>query len=225
MSSLNNAPKSSINRIIKGYKKFKTKHFEQTGTYKNFAHEIQSPKVLAIACCDSRVDPAIVTSCNPGELFVIRNVANLVPPFNTDPRHHGTSAALEFGVIGLEVTDIIIFGHSNCGGIQALLNPENKKIGSDFISSWMNIAKPAKEKTLKLYPHHTIKEQRHYCEKESLLVSMNNLTTFPWIKERVLKNKLSTHTWYYNLLCGTIEAYQSSTNKFILLDELYKDYP
>ncbi len=208
-----------ITSLIKGCKQFKLEHFENSESFRDLVQYGQKPKVLAIACCDSRVDPAIVTGCKPGELFVVRNVANLVPPFKNDPRHHGTSAALEFGVVGLGVNDIILFGHSHCGGIRALMEAPEEISSSDFISAWMDIAIPAKQRVLKRYPQCSLDEQAHHCEKESLLISLNNLTTFPWIHERVQASRLFLHAWYFNLGTGMIETYQSATGNFIPLDD------
>ncbi len=139
---------SAIFPLIEGYKQFKEKYFKNTKSFDDLVKYGQKPKVLVVACCDSRVDPSIVTNCNPGELFVVRNVANLVPPFDGDHRHHSTSAALEFGVMDLEVSDIIVFGHSHCGGIRALMESSEDENTSDFITAWMSIAKPAKQQVL-----------------------------------------------------------------------------
>jgi len=208
---------SVISPLIEGYKQFRVKYFENTKAFDDLVQHGQKPKVLVIACCDSRVDPAIVTNCNPGELFVVRNVANLVPPFDGNPRHHGTSAALEFGVLGLGVSDIIVFGHSYCGGVRVLMEAQKNKSTSDFIAAWMDIAKPAKQRVLRQHPKCSLDEQAHYCEKESLLISLNNLKTFPWIYERILTNKLFLHAWYFNLDTGMIETYQSSSDQFVPL--------
>ena len=211
---------SAIPSLIEGYKKFKSKYFDQSKSYEDLVEHGQKPKVLMVACCDSRADPAIITGCEPGELFVVRNVANLIPPFDNDLHHHGTSAALEFAVMGLEVSDIIIFGHSHCGGIRALME-EPKYASSDFISAWMDIAKSAKQRVLKDYPQCSLDDQAHHCEKESLLVSLDNLKTFPWIRERVSKGQLFLHVWYFDLNTGIIEAYHADTG-FIPLEGVTK---
>jgi len=209
---------SVIDTLIEGYKKFKTEHFEESNLYDDLVLHGQKPKVLIVACCDSRVDPAIVTDCKPGELFVVRNVANLVPPYDNDPKHHGTSAALEFGVTDLGVSDIIVFGHSHCGGIRALMEqPEHPTI-STFITAWMNIAKPAKQHVLAHHAQDSLDAQSHYCEKESLLISLNNLNTFPWITEHVSQGQLSLHAWYFNLKTGMIETYNADLKNFIPLE-------
>src|SRR5205809_7699132 len=115
--------KTSLQKILKGYQLFRTKYAlgDQSVMYQ-LSHYGQQPQIMVVACCDSRVDPALILQCDPGELFVVRNVANIVPPYEKDEMHHGTSAALEFGVCHLNVEHIIILGHSQCGGIHALLN-------------------------------------------------------------------------------------------------------
>lgn len=205
---------AAIHSLVSGYKKFKSKHYEQINYYDHLVEYGQKPNVLVVACCDSRVDPAIVTSCKPGELFVVRNVANLVPPFDQTPEHHGTSAAIEFGVKGLGVSDIIIFGHSHCGGIRALVEKNAESASTDFIDTWMNIATPAKAAVLDAYPESSIDEQSAHCEKASLLVSLENLSKFPWVDECVKIGRLALHAWYFNLSSGLIECYDASKSGF-----------
>ncbi len=212
---------SVIDILVEGYKKFKTEHFEESNLYDDLVQNGQQPKALVIACCDARVDPAIVTNCKPGELFVVRNVANLVPPYDNDPKHHGTSAALEFGVLSLKVSDIIVFGHSHCGGIRALMEQSENPKTHTFITAWMNIAKAAKQQVLTQYKQESLDIQSHHCEKQSLLVSLQNLKTFPWIAERISANRLSLHAWYFNLKTGMIETYQNETQQFIPLENIH----
>ncbi|MHA7841636.1 MAG: carbonic anhydrase [Gammaproteobacteria bacterium] len=207
---------STIPLLIEKYKAFKHEHFKVNQTFKPLVEHGQQPKVLVIACSDSRVDPALLLGCELGELFVVRNVANLVPPYKQDPRHHGTSAALEFAVMGLVVTDIIVLGHSHCGGIRALMGAASSK-GSDFITTWMSIAEPAKAHVLAHYGNCSAEEQAHRCEKGSLAISLNNLMSFPWIKKRVIDQQLSLHGWFFNLETGEIEAYNEEKKDFLPL--------
>jgi carbonic anhydrase len=167
-----------------------------------------------IACSDSRVDPAIILNCKPGDLFVVRNVANLVPPFINDGGHHGTSAALEFGILGLGIKHIIVLGHSSCGGIKALVEDSLKIKEDNFISKWMEIAKPALAKTIQTNPDKSIEKQIGVCAKFALVDSLNNLLTFPWIKDRVTDGDLSVRSWYFNIDSGFIEEFDVGTKKF-----------
>jgi len=202
--------------LLKRYQQFREKHFEGQKTFTKLVEKGQKPKVLIVACCDSRVDPALLTNSNPGELFVVRNIANLVPSHNQQTQDVSVSAALEYGVIHLGITDIIVLGHQYCGGIRALLETNDEQQKLDYATKWVTIAQPAKEKVLAEYPGASFKEQLNILEKESLRLSLENLKTFPFIKERLLKNQLSLHAWYFTLDSGDIEIYQKSTNKFIL---------
>jgi carbonic anhydrase len=190
--------KKSIEKLISGYKNF-SKNFvkENKDLLNELATAGQSPKTVVVSCCDSRVEPAFILDCKPGDLFVIRNVANIVPPCENDNMHHGTSAGLEFAVKSLGVENIIILGHSNCGGIKALLNNNIEEESCDsFINSWLkqlkNIKKdidPNKEKN------------KVYCEleKKGILNSLKNLRSFDWIKKREDLGDISLHGWYYDL--------------------------
>lgn len=201
-----------------GYKNFRIQYLDDSSEFKNALSRKQDPKALVISCSDSRLDPAILFGSKPGELFVVRNIANLVPPFEGDSKHHGTSAALEFGVLGLKVEHIIILGHSFCGGIRALMEASERESSSNFIETWMDIAELAKKKVLKEHSNCSFDQQTHLCEKGSLICSLKNLDTFPWIKEGVDKKELSLHAWYFDLNSGILSAYQKDQDKFIPLD-------
>lgn len=215
MSKKITPPNSVIRSLVQGYQRFYDKHYKALNSFKPLVEQGQHPKTLVIACCDSRVDPAILTDCLPGELFVVRNVANLVPPYKSDALHHGTSAALEYGVLTLEVTDIIVLGHSLCGGIHSLMTQNESLKDSDFIHKWINIAQPAKEQVLLEHSNEPLTRQSAYCEKASLLNSLKNLNSFPWIRARIKQKKLSTHAWYFRLDTGTLECYASLAKQFV----------
>ena len=142
-----------IKQLIEGNKEFRKKYFGADSTlFKELVVQGQRPKIMIIACCDSRVDPSTIFSCQPGQLFVARNVANLIPPCEQNKGYHGVSAALEFGVCSLQVAHVIVLGHTQCGGIKALLEYDawlHKKEHS-FIAKWMEIAKPAYDKVMAL---------------------------------------------------------------------------
>jgi carbonic anhydrase len=205
---------SQLQDLIDGYQQFKLQYKQEKPYFDSLVTNGQRPKALVIACCDSRVDPTILTQCKPGELFTVRNVANLVPPCEADLRHHGTSAALEFAVLGLQVRDIIILGHRYCGGIRALIESKPHESHSCFINSWMNIAKPAKKQVLAEHPEASLDDKAHACEKASLLISLENLKTFPWVAERLSQGKLNIHAWYFDLETGTLERYNTNKQAF-----------
>lgn len=201
---------SDIKRFVAGFKRFRKSYFGQDQQLFGELKRGQSPSTLIIACSDSRVDPAIIMDCEPGDLFVVRNVANLVPPYETGGGLHGVSTALEFAVRTLKVQHIIVLGHRQCGGIHALINGAS----GEFIPGWVNIAARAKERVLKDMPDANAHDQWCACEEEAILVSMENLLTFPWIKQRVEKNDLTLHGWYFNIETGELEAYDADSGRF-----------
>lgn len=198
--------KNTLNKIIQGYKKFREKYAQgDKSVMERLAYHGQEPKIMLVSCCDSRVDPSLILQCEPGELFTIRNVANIVPPYESDDKHHGTSAALEFGITGLNVKHLIILGHSQCGGIQALLNSEGLK-QNDFISGWVSHLQ-------EITPSDSVDE----AAKKALFVSYDNCLSFPWIKERVDNGSLSIHLWFFGIKSGEIQAYSHEQKEFALL--------
>src|SRR5579872_4956068 len=137
----------SFTKMLQGYQAFRKKYAQgDTSIMSNLSDHGQQPQVMVIACCDSRVDPAVILQCDPGDLFVVRNVANIVPPYEKDEAHHGTSAALEFGVRFLKVKHLILLGHSQCGGIQTLLDSHHNHDVSkdDFITNWVSLVKSSR---------------------------------------------------------------------------------
>lgn len=194
--------------MLKGYKAFRDGYFsDNKSIMRDLSNYGQKPEIMIISCCDSRVDPGLMLQCAPGELFVVRNVANIVPPFETDDSHHGTSAALEFAVRFLKVKHLIILGHSQCGGIQALLENESAS-QNDFISNWVSIIK-----TEGFNP-----EDVDGCAKKALTQSYNNCLSFPWIAERVNQEKLSIHLWFFDIKSGQIVSYSAEQKKYLPLD-------
>ena len=208
-----------IKKLVQGYQRFHKKYFdEQPELYNNLFKEGQSPQFLVISCCDSRVHPAQVMDTEPGDIFVIRNVANLVPINEVDGKSHGTSAAMEFAIKHLGVKHIIVLGHSQCGGIKSLMEGEHFDADYGFIDPWMNIAKPAKEMVLRDYADKEFTEQCTLCEQASIKISLNNLMTFPWIKERYDAGTLFTHGWYFNI--GTGSLLGNKGDEFIPIDQI-----
>ncbi|CAL9167110.1 unnamed protein product [Musa hybrid cultivar] len=187
------------------FKRFKRKNYvENLVDYQNLA-ERQSPKFMVIACADSRVCPSNILGFQPGESFTVRNVANLVPPFQ-----HGaseTSAALEFAVNSLEVENILIVGHSRCGGIQALMSMKDNADSRSFIKDWVSIGKSARLSTKAAAGNLSFEMQCRHCEKESINGSLLNLLTYPWIEKRVSEGTLSLHGGYYDFIDCTFEKW------------------
>jgi carbonic anhydrase len=189
-----------MEKFIAGYRKFREGYFRDN---EDFIHDLmatgQKPAALMIACSDSRIDPSLKFDVAPGEMFIVRNVANLVPPFEKGGKYHGTSAALEFAVRALEVEHVIVMGHARCGGIHSLMN---KPRSGDFVGAWMQIAEEARTRAVaaNLPPA----EAQRFCEHEAVKVSLANLLTFPWVKDAVDAGKLQLHGWYFDLGTGTL---------------------
>ncbi len=193
-----------MRELIEGFKNFRENLWpESRALFRALADKGQSPKIMVIACADSRVDPQMIFSAAPGQIFTVRNVANLVPPYAPNRDYHGTSAALEFAVRGLGVAHIMVIGHADCGGIRALLNSQPAITGNDFIESWMGIAAPARARALEKSGAKT-PELQHVCEQESVKVSLENLLTFPWIRERVESGQLELHGGYFSIETGQL---------------------
>ncbi|MQL95608.1 hypothetical protein Taro_028279 [Colocasia esculenta] len=167
--------------------------------------EAQAPKFMVIACADSRVCPSNVLGFQPGEAFTVRNVANLVPPFQHGPSE--TNAALEFAVNSLEVGNILVVGHSRCGGIQALMSMKEGADSRSFIKDWVSIGKSARLSTKAAAGNQSFEMQCKHCEKESINGSLLNLLTYPWIERRVIEGKLSIHGGYYDFVDCTFEKW------------------
>jgi carbonic anhydrase len=200
-------PQSVLSKLISGNAEFQKQYFQSgKSVYQEFLEKGQQPEVMVIACSDSRVDPALVMNCQPGDLFVVRNVANLVPPCQDDGGYHGTSAALEFAVMGLNVKHIIVFGHTQCGGIIALMESHIFGKEQHFISKWMDIAEAACEETHRKLGNKNLAVQVEHCSQEALLLSLKNLGSFPFVKERVAAGHLFLHAWYFDLADGSIRA-------------------
>jgi carbonic anhydrase len=203
-----------IERFISGFKVFREEYFGAGGSRFEALKHGQSPKTMIIGCSDSRVDPATLTNAAPGDIFTVRNVANLVPPYEENGGQHGVSAALEFAVCHLEVEHIVVLGHSQCGGINALMAGTCGYRGGGFITRWMNIAAPARERVLAELPDKNTELQQRATEQASILLSLENLHSFPFIDQRVSEGKLSLHGWYFDLNSGDLLEYHAGRGVF-----------
>ena len=202
-------------KLVEGFRRFREQHFERNDSlYQQLVKEGQTPKTLVVACCDSRVDPAIVLDCEPGDLFVIRNVANLVPPVEGRAGHHGTTAAIEYGVRVLGVEHIIVLGHAHCGGIGTLMKTGGVNVPGSFIDDWMCLVESARSSVMAEMPGASPEEQVRACEQRAILVSLENLMTFTWLRERVASGHLSLHGWYFDIEHGQILRYNTEVNRF-----------
>jgi carbonic anhydrase len=206
---------TDINRFLAGIDRFQVKYFrEEPGTFSQLSQG-QQPKALVIACCDSRVDPVLLTGAGPGDLFVVRDVANLVPPYRDDSHAPGIRAAIEFAVKGLQVEHIIVLGHSRCGGIKALMDGEGiTEHHYEFIGPWVSLARPARDDVLRDMPQATHACQTRACEQAAIRMSLENLLSFPWIAERVQQNTIALHGWYFDIDSGDLLVYDAKNETF-----------
>jgi carbonic anhydrase len=178
---------------------------QQQQLYRRLVRDGQSPKIAMIACSDSRVDPSIIFNSDPGDIFMVRNVASLVPPCDPDQHFHGTSAALEFGVLGLDVAHVVVLGHGHCGGIEALLRGADRgQPKTDFIGTWLTCASTARDRILRDLPDAPHAEQARALEYETVRQSLANLMTFPWIAARVRAGTLALHGWHFDIAEGAL---------------------
>ena len=202
-------------QLVEGFRRFRKQHFtSDDALYHQLVAQGQTPKTLVVACCDSRVDPAIVLDCAPGDLFVIRNVANLVPPSESLAGHHGTSAALEYGVRNLGVQHIIVLGHAHCGGIRTLVESGGRDNPESFIDDWMHLAENVRAGVEQDMPQASLEERTRACEQRALLVSLRNLRTFSWVREREERGALVIHGWYFDIQHGQLLEYDEAAGAF-----------
>jgi carbonic anhydrase len=203
---------SAFETLVDGYRRFKSDAYVRQKTrYDELASDGQSPPIMIISCCDSRVDPATVFDTTPGQVFALRNIANLVPPFETGGGLHGVSAAIEFGVLGLEVRHIVVLGHAQCGGIKASLEGgELGTSGYSFIDRWVDIVRPARDKVL------ASGTDTPQCDLEldAVRVSLANLRSFPFIAEREQNGQLKLHGAYFGIADGNLQVLDEQTDTF-----------
>ncbi|GAA5096200.1 carbonic anhydrase [Bartonella acomydis] len=206
-------------RLLSGYQSFRKNHFSyKTARYQQLAVEGQKPEVLVIACCDSRAIPETIFDAKPGEIFTLRNVANLVPPFSPDNQYHATSAAIEYAVQLLEVKHIVVFGHAHCGGVCAALQGACKSLSSnDFIGQWISLLVPAAQTVLNDETL-TASEQQMTLERLSIHYSLKNLETFPWIKTRKEQGVLTLHGVWFDISSGELWSVEQKTGRFVRVE-------
>jgi carbonic anhydrase len=187
--------------LIAGYRRFRAGTWlEERKRFEALSRLGQRPRALVIACSDSRTDPQMVFNARPGELFVVRNVANIVPPYGPDDQPHGVSSAIEFAVRSLQVRDIVVLGHALCGGVKALLEGAPVE-DSDFVGRWVAIAEPARQRAMQVPPE----QRQDICEHETVRLSLANLMTFPWIKDAVEAGHTTLHGCFFGIHTGVLE--------------------
>ena len=210
-----------VNSLLNGFQNFKKKYFSnERDLFLNLVKHGQEPKTMIISCSDSRVDPAILFDIKPGDLFIVRNLANLVPPYKSDNVFHGVSSALEYAVKNLKVQNIIILGHSSCGGISSLCRfckkeaeKQNSKVKNEteFIENWVKISKDALiDLDFSKWPGDT----QQMAEQLSIKNSLNNLKSFPWISKLLDEKKLEIHGWWFDMEDAKLWHFIEENNSF-----------
>ncbi|KAA0968266.1 carbonic anhydrase [Aureimonas fodinaquatilis] len=201
--------------ILNGYRHFiEGRYLAETQTYRSLARDGQAPETMVIACCDSRAAPETVFGAAPGELFVVRNVANLVPPYTPDGEFHGTSAALEFAVQALRVRHVVVMGHGRCGGIKAALDPASSPLSpGDFIGKWMSLVE-TEARQVSANELLTTSEKQTALERISIRLSLANLRTFPCVSQLEAKGKLTLHGAWFDISTGELWAMDPTTGDF-----------
>ena len=205
--------------LLNGYRDFKSGSFtHQRERYRLLSEQGQTPETMVIACCDSRAAPESIFNTSPGEIFVVRNVANLVPPYKPDGEYHATSAALEFAVQSLKVKNIIVMGHGRCGGIKAALDPASEPLSpGDFIGRWMELLTPAAN-AVNANDWMTSTERQIALERISIRHSIDNLRTFPCVSILESKQRLSLHGAWFDISSGELWVMDDESGDFVRPD-------
>jgi carbonic anhydrase len=201
-------------RLIDGYGAFAGGRLQsEQHRYRELAEHGQTPEIMVIGCCDSRVSPEVIFDARPGELFVVRNVANLVPPFETQGTYHGVSAALEFGIAALKVKHIVVLGHAHCGGVKAFAEDAEPLSPGDFIGRWMSLIAPA---AAKVGPRGSMSREDYIerMEKASIVNTLDNLMTFPRLRKLIEQGSVMLHGAYFGVAAGELSVLDRATGEF-----------
>lgn len=203
-------------RLIQGYRTFLGERLPtEQHRFRELAERGQKPEIMVIGCCDSRVSPEVIFDARPGELFVVRNVANLVPPYAPDGAYHGVSSALEYAVQALKVKHIVVLGHAGCGGVQAFVENAPPLSPGDFISKWLELMAPAVAKCGLRGADRPFPDYQTRIEHASVLCGLDNLMTFPCIRILVERGTLSLHAAYFGVATGELTAWDPDTGTFL----------
>ncbi|WP_407186546.1 carbonic anhydrase [Bradyrhizobium centrosematis] len=200
--------------LLEGYKAFATQRLPtEQNRYRELSVKGQSPEVMVIGCCDSRVSPEVIFDVGPGELFVVRNIANLVPTYQPDENAHGVSAALEYAVTVLKVKHIVVLGHAQCGGIRAFVDKIEPLTPGDFIGKWMQMfIKPGE--VVEQREHETMAQFVERIEKAAVFRSLENLMTFPFVRKAVESGQMQTHGAYFGVAEGSLFVLDKASKEF-----------
>ncbi len=207
-----------MEKLYKGIRNFQESHFRKEEEFFKRLSGGQAPEVLFITCADSRIDPNLVTQSKPGDLFIVRNVGNIIPPYDAIKDKNSVAAAVEFAVLILRVKDIIICGHSNCGAIDALYKDESDLKDMPHLRDWLNLALPLRDAVMQHYKD-TPEVRQRITEEENVLLQLHNIQTYSFVRRALEEGLLHLHGWYYNIGTGSIYAYKPSEEVFALISE------
>ena len=208
-----------MQRMLEGIVKFRSVDFEAHRDLFDSLKTEQKPHTLFITCSDSRLDPNLITGALPGELFSIRNIANLVPPFRTTAEYVATTAAIEYAVLYMEVENIIVCGHSNCGGCAACLKPAAFLAEMPHTQKWLNLASTVRDRVLKEIPADEPEAREWMMEQANVVEQLKHLIGYPYIRERVISGQLKLGGWHYIIETGEVFIYDENTDEFHLAND------
>jgi carbonic anhydrase len=203
-----------LEKLYKGIHTFKASYFKKEKEFFKRLSAAQVPEVLFITCSDSRVDPNLVTQSKPGEIFIVRNVGNIVPPYDAIKDKNSVAAALEFAVLGLKVKDIIVCGHSNCGAMQTLYKDSSELSSMPHLRDWLNLASGVRDMVAKYYPNETGESKLRKTEEENVLMQLHNIQTYPFVADALINGTLHLHGWYYDIATADICSYDPADDVF-----------
>ncbi|MDO9710801.1 carbonic anhydrase [Paracraurococcus lichenis] len=208
----------ALHRLVAGFGRFRRSHFEADHDLYDRLLDGQRPEVMVIACSDSRTDPAIICGARPGELFVLRNVAALVPPHEPDGQPHGTAAAIEFGVVVLGVRHVVVLGHSFCAGVRCLLDHRHGAPAFDYVTDWVAVAHEVRAEMDGLVTEAERLLVARRAEQAAVLSSLRHLATYPFVAERLAAGRLALHGWYFHFGWGVLQAAEGPHGPFRQVD-------
>ena len=205
-----------MEKLLAGIVKFRRDDFEEHKKLFTSLKETHKPHTLFISCSDSRVDPNMITKTLPGELFIIRNIANLVPKYRSTDEFVATTSAIEYAVLSLNVEHIIVCGHSNCGGIEAALGPKDELKEMPNVQKWLELTNPVKERVLKAIPEDEPEAREWMMEQANVIEQLQHLLSYPYISEKIKMGGLTLAGWYYIIETGEVFIYNEDLETFIL---------
>jgi carbonic anhydrase len=198
-----------MQKLIEGIHRFRNQYWsENRELFERLAEHGQSPEALFITCCDSRVDPVVITHGKPGDLFIVKNMGNFVPPYSENPLEGtGVAAAVEYAVVHLHVRDIVVCGHSDCGAMKALYKDRAHYAGTPHIGEWLKYGDRTMRVVTANYPELSREERLEITSEENVLIQIENLRTYPVVREAAREGKLHVHAWYFDIGTGRVYSY------------------